>query len=36
MTTTTQMQGVSVSFTASGAFDFAHSRGIISMSSPWG
>ena len=33
-TTTMQMQGMTVSFTESGAFDFAHSRGTLSMSSP--
>jgi hypothetical protein len=29
-----QTQGMTVSFTESGAFDFAHSRGTLSMSSP--
>ena len=33
-TTTMQMQGMTVSFTEAGAFDFAHSRGTLSMSSP--
>ena len=33
-TTTMQMQGMTVSFTESGAFDFAHSRGTLSMSTP--
>ena len=33
-TTTMQMQGMTVSFTESGAFDFAHSRGTLNMSSP--
>jgi hypothetical protein len=36
MTTTMQVQGMTVSFTASGAFDFAHSRGTLTMSSPAG
>jgi hypothetical protein len=36
VTTTMQMQGMSVSFTESGAFDFARSRGTLSMSSPMG
>ncbi len=36
VTTTMQMQGVTVSFTESGAFDFARSRGTLSMSSPVG
>ena len=35
-TTTMQMQGMSVSFTETGAFDFAHSRGMVSMQSPVG
>ena len=33
-TTSMQMQGMTVSFTEAGAFDFAHSRGTLSMSSP--
>ena len=33
-TTTMQMQGMTVSFTESGAFDFARSRGTLSMSGP--
>lgn len=33
VTMTMAMQGVTVSFTESGAFDFAHSRGIVRMSS---
>ena len=36
VTTTTQMHGRTVSFTESGAFDFARSRGTLSMSSPVG
>jgi hypothetical protein len=36
VTTTTQMQGMTVSFTESGAFDFARSRGTLTMSSPVG
>jgi hypothetical protein len=36
VTTTTQTQGMSVSFTETGAFDFKHSRGTISMRSPVG
>jgi hypothetical protein len=36
VTTTMQMQGMTVSFTESGAFDFAHSRGTLSMASPVG
>jgi hypothetical protein len=36
ITTTTQMQGMSVSFTGTGLFDFAHSRGMISTQSPIG
>ena len=35
-TMTMQMQGMTVSFTESGAFDFARSRGTLSMSSPVG
>jgi hypothetical protein len=35
-TTTMQMQGMSVSLTETGAFDFAHSRGMVSMQSPVG
>jgi hypothetical protein len=31
-----QMQGMSVSLTETGAFDFAHSRGMVSMQSPVG
>jgi hypothetical protein len=34
MTTTTQMQSMSVSYTATGEYDFVHSRGMISMQSP--
>src|SRR5215472_5395986 len=34
ITTTMQAPGMSVSFTQTGAFDFAHSRGVISMQSP--
>src|ERR1700728_1860342 len=34
MTTTTQMQSISVSYTATGEYDFVHSRGMISMQSP--
>ena len=33
-TTTMQMQGMTVSFTESGTFDFARSRGTLSMSGP--
>jgi hypothetical protein len=36
VTTAMAMQGMTVSFTESGAFDFAHSRGTVSMSSPVG
>lgn len=36
VTTTMQMQGMSVSFTETGQFDFAHSRGTVSMRSPIG
>jgi hypothetical protein len=36
ITTTMQMQGMTVSFAATGLFDFAHSRGMISMPSPIG
>ena len=36
VTTTVQMQGMTVSFTESGAFDFAHSRGTLTVSSPVG
>jgi len=36
VTTTMQMQGMSVSFTETGQFDFAHSRGTVSMKSPIG
>jgi hypothetical protein len=36
VTTTMQMQGMSLSFTATGVFDFAHSRGMISMQNPVG
>jgi hypothetical protein len=36
VTTSMQMQGMTVSFTESGAFDFAHSRGTVTMSSPVG
>jgi hypothetical protein len=35
-TTTMQMQGMTVSFTESGAFDFARSRGTLSTSGPVG
>jgi hypothetical protein len=34
MTMTTQMQSMSVSYTATGEYDFVHSRGMISMLSP--
>jgi hypothetical protein len=33
-TTTTQTQGMSTSFTLTGEFDFAHSRGMITMAAP--
>ncbi len=33
-TVATQMQGMTVSFTEAGVYDFAHSRGMISMQSP--
>jgi hypothetical protein len=36
VTTTTRMQGMSVSFTETGQFDFEHSRGMVSMQSPIG
>jgi hypothetical protein len=36
VTTTTQMQGMSVSFTETGVFDFARSRGMVSMRNPVG
>jgi hypothetical protein len=36
VTTTTQMQSMSVSFTETGVFDFAHSRGMVSMQNPVG
>ena len=36
VTTSMQMQGMTMSFTESGAFDFARSRGTLSMSSPVG
>ncbi|HTU76611.1 MAG TPA: hypothetical protein VMG38_24085 [Trebonia sp.] len=36
VTTTMQMQGMTVSVSASGAFDFTHSRGTLTMSSPVG
>lgn len=36
VTTTMQMQGMTMLFTESGAFDFARSRGSLSMSSPVG
>lgn len=36
ITTTTQMQSMSVSFTETGVFDFAHSRGMLSMQQPMG
>lgn len=35
-TITTQVQGMSVSFTTTGMFDFAHSRGMLSMQQPIG
>jgi hypothetical protein len=35
-TITTQMQSMSVSFTLTGMFDFAHSRGTLSMQQPIG
>jgi hypothetical protein len=34
ITTTMQTPGMSVSFTQTGEFDFAHSRGVISMQAP--
>jgi len=36
MTTTMQMQSMSVSYTATGEYDFVHSRGMISMQNPVG
>jgi hypothetical protein len=36
MTTTMQMQSMSVSYTAAGEYDFVHSRGTVSMRSPVG
>jgi hypothetical protein len=36
VTTTMQAQGMSMSFTETGQFDFAHSRGTVSMRSPIG
>ncbi len=36
MTTTMQMQSMSVSYTAAGEYDFIHSRGTVSMRSPVG
>src|SRR6202050_5162018 len=36
VTMTSQTQGMSVSFTETGVFDFAHSRGMLSMQSPLG
>jgi hypothetical protein len=36
VTTTMQMPGMSVSFTETGVFDFARSRGMVSMQSPVG
>lgn len=36
VTTSMQMPGMTMSFTESGAFDFAHSRGTLSMSNPVG
>jgi hypothetical protein len=36
MTTTMQMQSMSVSYTAAGEYDFVHSRGTVSMQSPVG
>ena len=35
-TVTMQMQGMSFSYTATGMFDFAHSRGSLSMQQPIG
>jgi hypothetical protein len=35
-TITMQMQGMTVSFTQNGLFDFAHSRGVITMAAPIG
>src|SRR6202167_4854025 len=34
MTMTTQMQSVSVSYTATGEYDIVHSRGMLSMQNP--
>lgn len=34
MTMTTQMQSMSLSYTATGEYDFVHSRGMISMQNP--
>jgi hypothetical protein len=36
VTTTTQMQSMSVSYTETGEYDFVHSRGMVSMQSPVG
>lgn len=36
VTTTTRTQGMSVSFTETGVFDFAHSRGVLRMNGPGG
>ncbi|HEX9359488.1 MAG TPA: hypothetical protein VF933_37455 [Streptosporangiaceae bacterium] len=36
VTTTTRTQGMSVSFTETGLFDFAHSRGVLRMKGPAG
>jgi hypothetical protein len=36
VTTAFQAQGMSVSYTATGEFDFAHSRGMITMTAPIG
>jgi hypothetical protein len=36
VTTTSQMQSMSVSYTETGEYDFAHSRGMVSMQSPVG
>jgi hypothetical protein len=36
VTTTMQMQSMSVSYTETGEYDFAHSRGMVSMRSPVG
>lgn len=36
VTTTTRTQGISVSFTETGVFDFAHARGVLRMEGPGG